>query len=489
MLDTFMSPTFDSLKTEKIWQYFLEITQVPRPTFHEEKIKAYLLDWADKHGFDHQIDTADNIVIKVPASKGYEAHATVVLQAHKDMVCEKNEDVEFDFKNDPLKLKIEDGWLKADGTTLGADNGLGIAAAMAIATDKNAKHPPLEILITASEERGLIGANNLSPTLLSGQTMINLDTESWGDIYVGCAGSQSGKLIFDLSYDDQIADDLTSIEIKVHGLKGGHSGLDIDKPRINAAKFLSLLLCDAQQHVAFNVNNINAGNLPNAIPREALAIISCNKDEKAKLVSVLQAYYQQWYDIYQAHEPGFRLDMLDKETQNKKLTETLKDNLLNILSTIHSGVLTMSAAMSELVETSNNLSSIKIKDQNLIVTIYTRSDNNLGISSFMQGVERNAKTNNAQLQKSPLSPGWKPDMGSRVLSIAKESYKALYQKDANIKAIHAGLECGAIYDKYPKMDMVSIGPTIENAHSPDEKAEIYSVGEFYQLLKYMLEKL
>ncbi|WP_440617536.1 beta-Ala-His dipeptidase [Cysteiniphilum sp. 6C5] len=478
----------ETLKNESIWQYFIEITQIPRPTFHEEKIKAYLLAWAEKNSFKTKIDQADNIVIYVPATKGYESHKSVVLQAHKDMVCEKNEDVIFDFLKDGLKLEIIDGWLKAKGTTLGADNGIGIAAAMAAATDKEIKRPALEILITASEERGLIGANNLSKDLLTANTMINLDTESWGDIYVGCAGSQSATMRFKNETIEQPSS-LQSIEIIINGLKGGHSGLDIDKPRINAAKFMSMMLDDLDQNYSYNINEIKAGNLPNAIPREAKAIISSQVEDIPQIKEALSNYYDNWYAIYQKNEPNFTLTINEVTTAKTAFNNDLKHRLLNVLTSIHSGVLAMSPAMPNLVESSNNLSSIKLKDNDIVITVYTRSDNNLAINNFMQSIKRIATQNNAIFDKSQLSPGWKPDMSSNVLKIAKESYFALYSKEANIKAIHAGLECGAIVDKYPHMDMVSIGPTIEGAHSPDEKVKIDTVSEFYQLLKAMLERL
>ena len=479
--------SFDQLKTEKIWQYFLEITQVPRPTFHEEKIKTYLLNWAQIHNFSSSMDEADNIVIKVPASPGYETKPSVVLQAHKDMVCEKNEGIDFDFLTQGLQLEIVDGWLKAKGTTLGADNGIGIAAAMAIATDNSAKHPEIEILITASEERGLIGANNLSNKLLSADTLINLDTESWGDVYVGCAGSQSGEIILNL--EKQAQQNKASFQIKVHSLKGGHSGLDIDKPRINAARFLSLALSNLQKNISFSLNTIHAGNLPNAIPRESSAIISCDHKDTEQLIATLQAYYQQWYKIYQDHEPHFTCDIEPCAEQTTCYCNELSTKILNFGTLIHAGVLAMSSAMANLVESSNNLSSMKEKDKQMVITIYTRSDNNLGVTTFMQGIEHLCQLNDAILRKSPISPGWKPDMNSRVLKIAQQSYQTLYAQPATIKAIHAGLECGAILDKYPHMDMVSIGPSITGAHSPDEKVKIDTVSEFYQLLKHMLASL
>ncbi|WP_440683602.1 beta-Ala-His dipeptidase [Cysteiniphilum halobium] len=478
----------ETLKNQPIWQYFIEITKIPRPTFHEEKIKAYLLNWAEKNNFKTKIDQADNIVIYVPATKGYESHKPLVLQAHKDMVCEKNEEVTFDFLNDSLQLEIVDGWLKAKGTTLGADNGIGIAAAMAAATDKVIKRPALEILITASEERGLIGANNLSKDLLTTNTMINLDTESWGDIYVGCAGSQSATMTFKNETIEQ-SPSLQSIEIIVNGLKGGHSGLDIDKPRINAAKFMSMMLDNLDQKHSYNINEIKAGNLPNAIPREAKAIISCQVKDIAQIKEALTHYYHNWFAIYQKNEPNFALTIKEVTTAKTAFNDELKHRLLNVLTSIHSGVLTMSPAMPNLVESSNNLSSIKLKDGDIVVTVYTRSDNSLAINSFMQSIKRIAMQNNAIFDKSQLSPGWKPDMSSKVLKIAKESYFSLYGKEANIKAIHAGLECGAIAHKYPNMDMVSIGPTIEAAHSPDEKVKVDTVSEFYQLLKAILERL
>ena len=487
-LEIMQKISIDSLKKEKIWQYFIEISQIPRPTFHEEKIKIYLLNWATKHEFTFKTDNADNLVIYVPASKTYESHPAIVLQAHKDMVCEKNTEVDFDFLTDSLQLEICDGWLKAKGTTLGADNGIGIAAAMAVATDKSIQRPALEILITASEERGLIGANNLNGELLTACTMINLDTESWGDIYVGCAGSQSGiiKFINQQTSQDQ---SLNSLEISINGLKGGHSGLDIDKPRINAVKFLGLLLSDLAQKHSFSISEISGGNLPNAIPREASAIISFEPQAMDKIQLGLQAYFQTWQNIHLMNEPNFALHLKEVATPTLCITDIVRENLLNLLTSIHTGVLSMSSAMPNLVESSNNLSSIKIKEDQIIITIYTRSDNCLGINTFMQGVERNAKQNNATFEKSPLSPGWKPDMSSKVLKVARESYFYLYQQPANIKAIHAGLECGAIVAKYPKMDMVSIGPTIECAHSPDEKVEISTVSDFYQLLKTMLQRL
>ncbi|MFZ9035361.1 MAG: aminoacyl-histidine dipeptidase [Francisellaceae bacterium] len=488
MTITSESLTLNHLKTELIWRYFLEITQIPRPSFHEQKIKAYLLNWANQQGFDHEVDAADNIVIFVPASEGYETHNPVVLQAHKDMVCEKNADVDFDFLTQGLDVSIEDGWLKANGTTLGADNGLGIAAAMAVATDSSVDHPPLEILVTATEERGLIGANNLSDKLLSGKTMINLDTESWGDIYIGCAGSRSAKIT--LPFTRVTNTKSTTVSIKIHGLKGGHSGLDIHQPRINSAKFLGLMLNELNQKFDFLINDINAGNLPNAIPREAHILLSIDKENESKLMAEINDYYQRWFKEYQRFEPHFKVDVNIAKTSDSALDKNTQNTLITFINAIHSGVLSMSPSMPNLVETSNNLSSIKHKDNQLIITIYTRSDNALGIDNFLAGIKNLADNHDdAGIEISPLSPGWKPDIHSKILTIAEESHEKLYGKKANIKAIHAGLECGAIAAKYPGMDMVSIGPTIENAHSPDEAAKIDTVAPFYRLLCHMLAKL
>ena len=482
------------LMNEKIWQYFVEITQIPRPTFHEKKIKLYLLSWAQKNDFKVVLDKADNIVIHVPASKGFESHQVVALQAHRDMVCEKHKEVNFDFIEDALQLKIQGKWLKATGTTLGADNGIGIAAAMAIASDLNIKRPALEILITASEERGLIGANNLSKNLLNAKKMINLDTESWGDIYVGCAGSQFATIELETPLMEQQENSKSnkkiqkSIEIVINGLKGGHSGLDIDKSRVNAAKFMGSLLIFLNQNYQYNLSELEAGNLPNAIPREARAVISCEKDNLEILKLNIKNYFNEWYNVYQQYEPDFSLN-INEVRATSVFSNSVKLNLLNLLSGIHSGVLAMSSIMPNLVESSNNLSSIKLENGKIVLTIYTRSDNDLAIRVFMEAMQHLAVHNQAKFRVSELSPGWKPNMNSELLKIAKDSYVHLYKSEACVKAIHAGLECGAIINKYPCMDVISIGPSIEGAHSPNEKVEIETVEKFYYFLKEIVERL
>lgn len=476
----------DELRKSPVWKYFLEITQVPRPTFHEEKIKAYLLNWADQNNFTYQLDDADNIVIQVPASKGFEDRPVLALQAHKDMVCEKNNDVTFDFLTQGLNLKIDGEWLKAEGTTLGADNGMGIAVAMAIATD--AQHPALEILITASEERGLVGANNLSPHLLTAKRLINLDTEDWGEVFIGCAGSINSKLSVDLETQTPDTKPI-ALKLDIKGLQGGHSGCDIHLNRLNAIKVLGHTLNQLSQSYHYTLAFFTGGNLPNAIPREATATILIAPNDQDCVEQTLQSLIHEYQQAYKDAEPLLALESEVIDLPAQVYTNTTAEKLMNLVLTIPSGVLEMNASMPGLVKTSNNLASIKHQDNQIIVTAYTRSDNDLCILQFVQSLQRLSDITNVTLQSSKLSPGWQPNPNSDLLRKVCETYQNHLGKTPEIKAIHAGLECGAIYKKYPEMDMVSIGPTIRGAHSPDERVLIPSVNEFYTVVKNIIKAL
>lgn len=476
--------TFEHLATSPIWKYFLEITQIPRPTFHEEKIKAYLLNWAAQNQFDYNIDEADNIVIKVPATKGYQDRPTLALQAHKDMVCEKNDDISFDFLTQGLNLKIDGDWLKAEGTTLGADNGIGMALAMAIATD--AEHPPLEILITASEERGLVGANNLSAELLTAKRMINLDTEEWGEIFIGCAGSINNKLT--LALESQPSNhQLTPLKVAIKGLLGGHSGCDIHLNRLNAIKLLAHSLNDLNKAYDYDLALLNGGNLPNAIPREAHATILVKPQEQEAIIKHLKGFIQQYQNTYRDAEPHFNIDISTTARPQDCYTCATSKRLIDLLMAIPSGVIEMNASMPGLVKTSNNLASVKHLDDKIVVTAYTRSDSDLCVLQFVETLDRLAKLTQATRESSKLSPGWQPNPQSELLALVTSIYEKQLGKTPEVKAIHAGLECGAIFKKYPQMDIVSIGPTIRGAHSPDERVLISSVDAFFKVVKEIIK--
>ncbi|WP_029904702.1 aminoacyl-histidine dipeptidase [Prevotella sp. 10(H)] len=481
--------TIKDLKPAGVWNYFYEITQIPRPSKKEEKIIAYLLDFAKKHNLDVKKDEAGNVLITKPATKGKENLPTVILQGHVDMVCEKNNDTVHDFDNDPIETFIENDWVKAKGTTLGADNGVGVAAALAILASDTIEHGKLECLFTVDEETGLTGAYALGKDFLKGDILINLDTEEEGEVYIGCAGGKITTATFTYR-PEAVPSNYFWFRAQVTGLNGGHSGSEIHKGLGNANKILNRYLWELSRKYDFVLSEFNGGNLHNAIAREAYAIAGVPYNKKEDVIVELNTLAPEIEAELKAIDPKLKMTVESTDTPSFIIDRDTTENLLNALYACPHGVLGMSFEIPGLVETSTNLASVKMKEGNtiLITTSQRSSTNSLkdDAGNIVNAVFTLAK---AKVEHSAGYPGWRPNPDSRVLGVAKEAYKKLFGKEPEIMAIHAGLECGLFLEKYPHLDMISCGPTIRNAHSPEEQIEISSVEKWWNFLLETLNNI
>lgn len=474
-----------NLAPQNVWSIFDAMTQVPRPSKKEEKIRQWLVNWAKENNVECHLDKTGNILMRVPATPGYENHPTVVMQGHMDMVCEKNSDIVHDFENDPLKTYIDGDWVKATGTTLGADNGIGVALAMGVMTDPDAKHGPLEALITYDEETGMTGANNVEEGFMTGKILVNLDSEEEGQIFIGCAGGKDTCAEF--HYDPIPAPDRYYAKIKVSGLMGGHSGGDIHLGRANANKVLVRFLLSQPDLV---VASINGGNLRNAIPREAEAVVGLPMNRKDQLVTELNQYVAVIEGEVGDIEKSFKMTIETADKPANIIEPTVVEKLLAALQACPHGVQGMCRSMENLVETSTNLASVKMKEMGVIrVETSQRSS----VESEKEDIANTVRTvfelAGAEVTQGHGYPGWKPNVNSPILKVFAQTYRDMYSKEPEIMAIHAGLETGLFLTKYPDLDMISIGPTMTGIHSPEEKLSISSVASFYGYLKEALSRI
>lgn len=468
-----MNEEVKALKPEKVFKYFAEILEVPRPSKKEEKIIAYLKNWGETRKLETFSDEIGNVIIRKPATKGYENKPWVCLQSHMDMVCEKNNDKVFDFDNDPIEAYIEDGWLKARGTTLGADDGIGMAIALAILDSDDIEHGNIECLFTVDEETGLTGAKELSPDALKSRILINLDSEDEGELFIGCAGGKDtlGKL----PYEKEEAPEGKAYKISVLGGKGGHSGDEINKGLANANKVLNRILWSVDEEIEFALSSFEGGNLRNAIAREADAVIIASEEDSKKLISMVEKYNDDIRYEFRSTEPNLQVKIEETERPKEVIDAMTQDALLNLIYALPHGVLSMSREIEDFVETSTNLASIKMIDNKFVVATSQRSSVETAKDA---ACDRNAACfilAGAEYSHGDGYPGWAPNPDSRVLKVAEESYERLFGKKPIVRAIHAGLECGLIGEKYEGMDMISFGPTLRGVHSPDEKLEISTV--------------
>ncbi len=473
---------FDKISPKDIWMYFEEICKIPRPSKKETLIIKYLQDFAQKQNLEVKTDEAGNVLISKPASKGFENLQPVVLQSHMDMVCEKNSDVEHNFNTDPINAYIDGEWIKAKGTTLGADDGIGIAAQLAILASKEIKHGPIECLFTVDEETGLTGAFEMKEGFFNSKTLINLDSEDEGELFIGCAGGMDTLATF--AYDaEKVPTDSVALKITVKGLSGGHSGDDIDKNRGNSIKIINRFLWKGTHRYDLRLSLLDGGDLRNAIPREAYAIITVHKDDKAELIKDFEKLRTDIYNEIKDVEPGLAITIENTDMPENVIDEPTHYDLLNSLYACPHGVIAMSRQLKGLVETSTNLASVKfIQDNQILVTTSQRSSvesAKYDISNMVESVFRLA---NANIQHSDGYPGWAPNTNSKILQITKDSYTKLFGVEPVVRAIHAGLECGLFLEKYPELDMISFGPTIKGAHSPDERISIPTTQKFWDLL-------
>jgi len=475
----------DNLEPKLVWKHFDEIRKIPRCSKHEEKIRKYIEDFAKKQNLKSKTDKIGNVVIFKPASSSMENKPTVVLQGHMDMVCEKNSDVEFDFSKDPIQLKLEGDHLTADGTTLGADNGIGLAMSLAILEDDSLKIGSIEALFTVDEETGLTGAFAMESDMLTGKILLNLDSEDFGVITVGCAGGGDSKIKVPFK-TQKVNDDMENISIKISGLRGGHSGVDIHEQRGNAVKLLTRMLWKVSNNYDFLIADLNGGDKHNAIPREAYANVSVKKSEKNKFIELLKNEEKEILEEIKPIDPNFTVNIEDISKPSSTLTKDSQIKILNLLHGLPHGIDKMSYDIPDLVETSTNLASIKLNEQNALIHLSTRSSINTSLQDLRDRIHAIADLSNAKVTEDDPYPGWKPDLDSKLLKLSKKVFKNMFGKEPKVEAIHAGLECGIIGEKFPGMDMISIGPTLKYPHSPEEQLHVSTVDKTY---KYVLEIL
>ncbi len=475
------------LEPKLVWEHFYAISQVPRPSKKEEKVRAWVRSWATEHKFPFKEDKVGNIVISVPASKGKEKSPTIVLQGHVDMVCEKNKGTVHNFEKDPIKLIREGKWITAEGTTLGADNGIGVAAGMAVALDKNAVHGPLELLLTIDEETGMTGVNALKKGFISGKTLLNMDSEEDGAFYVGCSGGQDTVGTFPIDWVNAKRG-TQPFNVQITGLKGGHSGLDIHVGRANAIKLLGQLL--KQANIPFHIAEVSGGSLRNAIPREAEVTMMIKPKDLNRFKSFTKKFVANALLEFKTNDPGLVVKVKKADTKiTKVFAKELTEKFINTLLAMPHGVMAMSPDIPELVETSTNLATVKMQRNKIVIGTSQRSSIETAKKNITNMVVAVFELAGAKAVIGDSYPGWQPNMDSNLLKISKEVFKKLFKKNPKIKAIHAGLETGLLGSKYPGLDMISFGPTIQGAHSPDEKLNIKDVEKFYNLLKGILKEL
>lgn len=481
--------TMRNLEPKNVWNFFYEITQIPRPSKKEEKIRAYLLQYAEKKNLETKIDEAGNVLITKQATAGFENKKTVILQSHMDMVCEKNSGVEFNFDTDAIQTEVKGEWLHAQGTTLGADNGIGVALMLAVLDDDNLQHPKLECLFTVDEETGLTGAFELKEDFLSGDILINLDSEDDGEIFVGCAGGIDTTAIFKYDTVEPTAGTF-AFKVKVSGLFGGHSGDDINKGFANANKVLNRILWNINKEVPLQLVEISGGNLHNAIPREASAIAVVSSSKKEEVRVIFNAMAADIEREVMGVETKMRLELQSEDLPKELMTFEDSERLLNAIYACPNGVQAMSKDIPGLVETSTNLASVKMLDYEVIKIVTSqRSSTESSKYDIANQVESVFKLAGCKVTHGDGYPGWKPNMNSEILKVTEQSYKKLFNVDPEVKAIHAGLECGLFLEKYPHLDMVSIGPTMRGVHSPDERVHIPAVKKSWEWLVDILQTM
>ena len=477
-----------ALEPTAVWGHFDTILTIPRGSKNEERMRQRVVEVAERAGLDHEVDATGNVIVRKPGTSGHEEAATAVLQSHLDMVNEKNTDHEHDFTTDPIIPQRAGEYLTADGTTLGSDNGIGVATMLAIMEATDLTHGPLEFLFTIDEETGLTGASELEASLLKGRQLINLDSEEEGILYVGCAGGGESQLTIDLITEPAAGDSVT-LAVALKGLKGGHSGCDIHLQRGNAVKLLSRLLWSAYLKAPYRLARIEGGSAHNAIPREAFALLVVEDELKHRVVSAIETDLAAVRAEYGPADPGMELSVETADPPPTVWNQSTSQTVLSLLNALPHGVAAMSYDIPDLVETSINLATVKPDRDTVTVSLSSRSSIDSALESLRRQVRALGVLAGASVEEDIPYPGWKPNLESHLLEVAKAVHTRVAGHEPEVKAIHAGLECGILGQKAPGMDMISFGPVIEFPHSPDERVQIESVGRFYRLLTATLEQL
>ncbi|MFC2090090.1 aminoacyl-histidine dipeptidase [Bacteroidota bacterium] len=478
----------NKLEPALVWKYFDDILKIPRISKNEEQIIAYLEQFAKDHGLAFKKDSVGNCLLSKAALKGFEKRQTVILQSHLDMVGEKLAEVDHDFSTDPIKAVVRDGWMYAEGTTLGADDGIGVAASLAILASDNLKHGPLECLFTVDEETGMTGAFGIQEGFFSGKILLNLDSEEEGELFIGCAGGIDTVGTFKMK-SRKVNAKHTAITIKIGGLRGGHSGDEIHKGYGNAIKLLTLILWKLDKDFSYRLVSINGGKLRNAIPREAEAIVVMARGTKDGFIKNTELIVEWIKELYKDVDPDISLEIQETEITNSCMKREVQNRLIHTLYACPNGVISWSRDIEGLVQTSTNLAVIKDLGQAIEVVTSQRSSSTFEKTEISDRIEALFRLAKGKVMHSDGYPGWKPNPNSQILELSKGVYKKLFDKDPEIKAIHAGLECGLFLEKYPDLDMVSFGPTIRGAHTPEERIEIASVQKFWDFLLGILESI
>ncbi|MPS65002.1 aminoacyl-histidine dipeptidase [Chryseobacterium sp.] len=473
-----------NIEPQIIWKNFSKLNAVPRPSKKEEKVIAFIKEFGENLGLETTVDEVGNVIIKKPATSGMENRKSVVLQSHLDMVCQKNSDVNFDFETEGIKMEIDGDWVKAKGTTLGADNGLGVATIMSILESSDIPHPDLEALFTIDEETGMTGALGLKPGQLTGQILLNLDTEEDDEIDIGCAGGIDVTIT--QNYETE-APNGQIVRLEVKGLQGGHSGMDIHKGFGNANIILGRLLYKGLEKENIQLISIDGGGLRNAIPREAVAIVSVrNAQEFILEVTDLK---KEILDEFATIETGIQINIENTTSSEKALSEADSKKIILALKSLHNGVYRMSPDVKDLVESSNNVARVELKGGALRILNLSRSSVEFSKYSVAEQLKSVAELAEMNVEFSGSYPGWKPKPGSEIVQLMEKIYVEKFSEKPHVVACHAGLECGIIGANYPEMEMVSFGPTIRGAHSPDERANIPSAQKFWAFTKDILANI
>ncbi|MEZ9523648.1 aminoacyl-histidine dipeptidase [Enterovibrio norvegicus] len=476
------------LSPQPVWQFFDKICSIPHPSKHEEQLAQYIIEWATQEGLAVRRDDVGNVFIKKAATPGMENRKGVVLQAHIDMVPQKNENTDHDFTVDPIRPYIDGEWVTADGTTLGSDNGMGMAACLAVLASKDVEHGPLEVLLTIDEEAGMTGAFGLQEGWLEGDILLNTDSEQEGEVYMGCAGGVDAAITFALEREN-LPSGYATKTLQIKGLKGGHSGCDIHTGRANANKLLGRFLAGHSEELGLRILSVRGGTLRNAIPREAFADVAVPEENVEKLASLFGYYEQLLNQELSAIETNLSLSIIEADAGQQALTSSVQYRIIAAINACPNGVIRMSDDIEGVVETSLNLGVITTEQSTMTLLCLIRSLADSGRSYVESMLRSLGELAGADVAFSGAYPGWKPDPDSEIMKVFRSTYEGIYGRVPNIMVIHAGLECGLFKEPYPNMDMISFGPTIKFPHSPDEKVNIETVGLFWEQMVAMLKAI
>ncbi len=483
-----MKEVIEALQPSLVWKHFYALNQIPRCSKHEERIIEFVINFAKELGLPWKKDEVGNVLISKPATKGMEKRPTLVIQGHLDMVCEKNNDTVHDFDKDPIKMLVEDGWVTADGTTLGADNGIAVAIAMAVMESTDLVHPPMEFLFTIDEETGLTGANALKSDFLEGRILLNIDSEEEGALYIGCAGGLDTEMRKDIKWE-RSKSDFETYELKIGGLRGGHSGLNIHEGLGNAIVLLARLISGLSCKVQVKLAGINAGSKHNAIPREAMAQIQLLPDQKAEAEDIIASFEATFKDELKFTDKDVFISLEKISMAHKVFSDEFTSQLIRMLYAMPHGVIAMSHAIEGLVQTSTNLAIVKTGEKEVEVLTSQRSSVASEVQDIGNKVRAIGELAGFRVEHVGGYPAWEPNPDSKLLAACKKIYSDTYGKEPEVKAIHAGLECGIIGEHYDGMDMISFGPDILGAHSPDEKIRISSVEHIWEYLQEIMKTI